>query len=357
MSVIRVGFIGTGRISDLHAIEYLRSDRARLVAVCDSNLEIAHARARDWGVPPERVFQRYEDLLRVQELDLVEILLPHDLHADVSIDALRAGKHVSVQKPMATTLADADRMVAASTQCEGSLRVFENALFYPPIVKAKALISQGAIGEPLSIRIKANKGDPRTAWQVPSTARAWRQDVARSGGGPLTFDDGHHKFAIAWHFMGMAEEVHAWIDRTEVEPGFALDCPAQISWKFSGQRYGNLEVVYSPGLKVLTDHYAQHDPVEITGTHGVICVTRGHGRLADVAPVLLYTAGKVHTFPEVEGGWEQSFVQATRHHIDTLLTGAPCTLAGGDARGILRFCLAAQRSAREGRAVRLDELN
>ncbi|MSQ60670.1 MAG: gfo/Idh/MocA family oxidoreductase, partial [Betaproteobacteria bacterium] len=86
----------------------------------------------------------------------------------------------------------------------------------------------------------------------------------RSGGGPLAFDDGHHKFAVAWHFMGMAEEVHAWIDSTEVEPGFVLDCPALISWKFANKRYGNLEIVYSPELQVLTEHYAQHDPIEIT---------------------------------------------------------------------------------------------
>ena len=52
------------------------------------------------------------------------------------------------------------------------------------------------------------------------------------------FDDGHHKFALAWHFMGMAEQVHAWIDRTEIAPGQVVDSPAFVTWKFPGGRYG-----------------------------------------------------------------------------------------------------------------------
>lgn len=353
---LNVGFIGAGRISDLHAIEYLRSDKARIVAVCDLDVTTARERAARWQVSPERVFQHHEDLLACGDIDLVEILLPHDLHASVSIEALRAGKHVSVQKPMATTLADADAMIAAAAASGRVLRVFENALFFPPIRKARELIDAGAIGEPLSIRIKANKGDPRHAWAVPAAARAWRQDAARSGGGPLTFDDGHHKFAVAWHFMGPAEAVHAWIEHTEIEPGLVLDCPAQISWRFANRRFGNLEVVYSPELKVLTEQYAQHDPVEITGSKGVISVTCGHARIAEQPPVLLYTDGKVQAFPEVAHGWEQSFVAATRHHIDALHAGAQPMLTGAQGREILRFCLAAQRSAQLRREVALAEV-
>lgn len=354
--VLNVGIIGTGRISDLHALEYLASDRARISAVCDLDEDSARRRAAAWGVPAQRVFRAYGDLLALPDIDLVEILLPHDLHAPVALDALHAGKHVSVQKPMATTLADADRMIDAAARAGLSLRVFENALFFPPIVKARELIEAGAIGEPLSIRIKANKGDPRLAWEVPASARTWRQDSARSGGGPLTFDDGHHKFAVAWHFMGPAQAVHAWIEHTEIEPGFVLDCPAQISWRFANRRFGSLEVVYSPQLQVLTRQYAQHDPVEITGTRGVIQITCGHARIAEMPPVVLYRDGQVRTFPDVPHDWAQSFVAATRHHIEALHAGREPLLTGAQGREILRFCLAAQRSASLGRDVELAEV-
>jgi len=353
--VLRVGIIGAGRIADLHAIEYLRNPRARLAAVCDLDAQIAGARARRWEVPPGGVFTDYRQLLAREDIDLVEILLPHHLHAPVALAAIAAGKHVSLQKPMTLTLDDADAVIAAAAAAGVCLRVFENVVFYPPVQRAKALIDAGAIGEPLSIRVKCNKGDPSTAWAVPESARAWRQDTSQSGGGPLTFDDGHHKFAAAWHFMGKPEAVHAWIEQREIEPGFVLDAPALISWKFAGGRYGSLEVVYSPKLRVTTDHYAQHDPIEITGEKGVIWITRGHGRLWDQAPLVLYADGEVREFRDMDAGWEASFVEATRHHIDTLLDGGTPRLTGEQGREILQFTLAAQRSAREGRAVRVGE--
>ncbi len=355
MKKVKAGFIGAGRISDLHAIEYLQNSNAELTAVCDADASLAHAQAKRWGVPRERVFTDFEALLACEEVNLVEILLPHHLHAPAALAAFRAGKHVSLQKPMALRLEDADRMIAAAREAKLMFKVFENVLFYPPVQRAKALVDAGAIGEPLTIRIKTNKGDPRTAWPVPPAAREWRQDPTRSGGGPLSFDDGHHKFALAWYFMGQAEQVHAWIDRTEVEPGFVLDAPAMISWKFANARYGNLEIVYSPGLHVETAHYAQHDPVEITGTKGVIWITRGHGRISDQPPVLLYADGKLQGFDDMAAGWESSFVESTRHHIGALLSGEPPILTGEQGREVLRFCLAAQESAKLGRTVMVSE--
>ena len=71
-----------------------------------------------------------------------------------------------------------------------------------------------------------------------------------------------------------------------------FDAPAIISWKFPANRYGNLEIVYSPELDIVTEHYAQDDRLEITGTAGVITITRGHGRLGDQPPLMLYAGGQ-----------------------------------------------------------------
>ena len=192
---------------------------------------------------------------------------------------------------MATTLEGADRLIAAAERAAVPFRVFENFIFYPPVAKAKALVDAGAIGTPLTIRIKSNPGSRACAWEVPAGAQAWRQDRAQAGGGPLVFDDGHHKFALAWHFMGPAQEVHAWIDSTTGADGYVFDAPAMISFRFPGGRYGNLEVVYSPDLPIATEHYAQDDRVEITGTEGVLLINRGHGQLGEVVPVQLYRDG------------------------------------------------------------------
>ena len=225
-------------------------------------------------------------------------------------------------------------------------------------MKARALIDDGAIGEPLTIRLKSNFGRGETAWIVPASADAWRQDRAKNGGGPVVFDDGHHKFALGWHFMGPAEEVHAWIAETPRREGGVVDAPALISWKFPGGRFGNLEAVYSPDLDIVTRHYAQDDRVEITGTAGVITINRGHGRIAEEPPVMLYAGGRSEgfSFPDAELGWEASFIHATRHFIAALRAGSAPRLTGAEGREILRFTLAAQRSAELGRAVRVDEV-
>ena len=355
MRPIGVGILGAGRISDLHAIEYLRHPDARIVAVCDRAPELAAQRAAAWGVPPARVFTGIDQLLGCAEVDLVEVLLPHDLHLPATLEALAAGRAVSVQKPMATSLADGQAMVAAAERHGRFFKVFENFVFYPPVQKAKSLLDEGAIGEPLTIRIKSVFGDPRHGWAIPGSAQAWRLDPARCGGGPIVFDDGHHKFALAWWFMGMPEEVHAWIGRTEVAGGM-VDGPAMISFRFPGSRLGVFEAVHARDLQVDTRHYAQDDQIEITGTRGVLWVTRGHGRLGDRPPVILYRDGATTGFSAMPTGWEESFVRSTRDTIEALRDGRPPVLTGAQGVEVLRFSLAALRSAEAGRAVRLDEI-
>ena len=348
---LRVAIIGAGRISDLHAIEYTQNSKAKIVAICDQSIELAHGRAVAWGVPQARITDDYRALLADPEIDLVEILLPHHLHCKVALDAIAAGKAVSLQKPMCLNLDEADQVVAASEAAKTPFKVFENFVFYPPVMKAKSLINEGAIGTPLTIRIKSNPGKSASAWNVPRTADAWRQERGMAGGGPLVFDDGHHKFALAWHFMGNPLEVHAFIGETQRPDGFFFDAPAMISFRFPGNRMGNLEVVYSPDLEIATKHYAQDDRVEITGTHGVIWINCGHGRLGDPPPLALYRDGQVQTYHNLETGWESSFVHSTRHYIHALTNGLPPSLTASEGRQILKFALAAEQSARIGRAV------
>jgi predicted dehydrogenase len=353
MDELRVGFIGTGRISDLHALEYLANPRARIVAVCDTEPELARQRGLAWGVAEDHIFTNYHDLLALPEVDLVEILLPHHLHYRATLDAALAGKHISLQKPMALSLGQADEMISAAKQAGVIFKVFENFIFYPPVLRARALIEAGEIGDVLTIRIKSNAGVSPNAWAVPASAQLWRFTPDQCGGGPLVFDDGHHKFALAWSFMGLAQEVHAWIGATEVAPGFVVDSPAIVSWKFPGNRYGSLEVVYSPQLELDTNHYAQDDRIEITGTRGVIWVTRGHGKMLDVPPVVLYRDRQTFAFSDMPVGWEHSFINSTRHFIDAYFKGEPPRLTGEEGREILGFALAAQESARTGQVVKL----
>ena len=349
---IGVGIVGTGRISDLHAIEYLANPLARIVALCDQDTARAAERAESWGLDDVAIEDDIDALLARPNVDLVEILLPHHLHLEAALKAIDAGKIVSLQKPMCISLEEADRLVAAADASDRPFKVFENFLFYPPVVRARELIADDAIGPPLSIRIKSNPGRSKTAWDVPASAIAWRQRPEHAGGGPLVFDDGHHKFALAWHFMGEPEEVHAFIGETETaDHRERLDAPSIVSFRFPGNRIGNLEIVHSPELEIATRHYAQDDRVEITGSKGVIWVNGGHGRLGDTAPVVLYRDGALTEFRDVATGWEQSFVLSTRHFLEALSEGGRPVLTAREGRQVLRFALAALESAQAGRPV------
>ena len=349
-----VGIVGTGRISDLHAIEYLNNPDARIVAVCDRDGNRAMQKASAWGVPDVLVTDDLDQLLAAPGLDIVEILVPHDLHLPIALSAIAAGKAVSLQKPMCISLEEAGILVEAARGAERPVKIFENFVFFPPVAEAARLIGEGAIGEPLSIRIKSNPGTSKTAWEVPRDAENWRQSGKRSGGGPLVFDDGHHKFALAWHFMGNPQEVHAFIGATDRGDGLYFDAQSMISFRFPGNRVGSLEVVYSPELEINSRHYAQDDRVEITGTRGVIWINCGHGLLPGSPPLAIYRDGRMTEFTDIETGWEQSFIHSTRHFIGVVRDGGKPVLTAEEGRQVLAFALAAERSAAENRTVQLD---
>ena len=347
----RIGIIGCGRISDLHVLGYRNQDDFAITAVCDVDKSLAAFKAQSWGLEEVTLFEDYRELCKSGLVDLVEVIVPHHLHRQVAVYALEQGLNVSVQKPMAINLTEADDMIEAARLSQGFLKVYENFVHYPPIARARQIIDEGGIGEPLSIRIKSNPGDPACGWKVPAAAQAWRLDLSQSGGGPLTFDDGHHKIAVAWYLMGRIEQVYAQIGQTSIGGGKSLDAPAIISFGFSDGRMGILEVVYSPHLQIQTDHYAQDDQVEVTGTKGLLWVTRGHGRTSGRAPLILYREGVTHEYDDLPGGWEQSFIASTRNTIEAVRGETALSLTGEEGRHLLEVGLAIQESASSGRSV------
>ena len=105
MPSLGVGIVGCGRISDLHELGYRGLEDACIVAVCDPKRSRASAKARAWNVGT--VYTDYHQLLADPAVDLVELLVPHHLHVGMAVEACAAGKHVSVQKPMALSIAEA----------------------------------------------------------------------------------------------------------------------------------------------------------------------------------------------------------------------------------------------------------
>jgi predicted dehydrogenase len=362
MNSIRVAIVGCGRISDLHALGYRGREDARIVAVCDAKKNRARARAEEWGIASERAFSDYQKLLAEPEVDLVELLVPHHLHADMTVAACQAGKHVSVQKPMALTVAESDRMIQAAARAGVKLRVFENFVFYDPHVRAKAMIEAGEIGEPQMIRMHVGTGKSETEWKVPLASWLWRINEAKCGGGPLIFDHGYHLFSLARYLMGEVERVYAWMDKSPVGGMVPtrvaeVDAPATIMFQFkSPRRYGVLDFTHTPNMVMDSIYYADDDRVEVIGEKGILIINRCTARTLDLPPLMLFRDGRTTEAPIEQFEWHDSFVACTRHLIDVLRDGGEPILDGPTGKAVLQFTLAAHVSAREGREVRPDEV-
>ncbi len=352
---LRIGFIGAGRIADLHALAYRDNPEASIYAVCDADSALAARRGQEWGAA--KTFADAAELLADPNVDGVEILTPHHLHASQAIAALRAGKHVSLQKPMARTLDEAEAIVRAAQDTDRVFRVLENYRYYPPFLRAKELLDSGEIGEPITIRMKVIAGDPRYGWEVPLRSWAWRLDQELSGGGPEMFDHGYHMFSLARWFLGEPEEVFGWIQRTEVALGVAIDSPAALIWRYrQGGRLGTWETVTSTGLQVRSRYYSNDEWLEITGTRGLIWVNRCTGDMLQRPPVVVYRDGHTTEYHDIDSDWAASFVLAVGDWHRAMRQGGQPELSAEEGREVLRFALAAHRAAREGRPVRLDEI-
>lgn len=130
--MFNIALIGLGRIADLHFRAYQTHPQARVTAICDCDAELLDTRRRAWGI--EQAYTDYYRILDDPCIDAVEILAPQTVHASIAIDCARAGKAMAIQKPMATSLADADSMMEAAEEAGIVYKITDNYLFYPPYV-------------------------------------------------------------------------------------------------------------------------------------------------------------------------------------------------------------------------------
>lgn len=346
----RVGMVGVGDITMLHAPAYVGCEEAGLAALCDVDAAQLERRSRAWGVP--RTYTDYRELLAQDDIDIVEVNLPHHLHERVVIAALEAGKHVACQKPIATTLAEGEAMAAAAVRSPGQLRILENFVYYPPYVTAKQLIDSGEIGEVLSVRFKLGTGLFGSRW-VPLRSELWHLMEVEQGRGQTIFDDGYHKLSLAIHLVGPVEAVKGFIGRS-----FAyIDEPAQLIWRYAGRdTLGSFDVAFSPNLYTRSAYFPADERVDIVGSEGRIRLTGCTAQLIDEAPLVLYKGGRRICFDELERDWQASFTAGIRDFPRALREGRQAMLSAERALDIVRFAYALTLASALGTEVRPAEV-
>lgn len=328
---IRLGIIGTGIAArDLHWPPLHRqSDHFEIVAVCNHTRPKAEAFAQLTGQDP-RITTDYHELLAAPDIEAVDIVLPIALNAPVAIDALRAGKHVIVEKPIAGDVVSGEAVVAeAHRRPEQVLLVAENMRYEPRIRRAREVLDAGRIGRVVMLHADVlSPLDPEN----PYSQTAWRQRPEHLGG--YLSDGGVHQVAVLQMLAGPVTTVQGLV--TSFHSGEDVPDTMLANLRFATGAVGHL--TYATDV-----HRQEPSPVRVYGTEGRL-------EIHDDRIVLSNRDGE-QEIPSAGGptGLDQEFVD----FYTCVTTGKRPDVAPEDALRDLEVIDAAIRSSRYGEVVEL----
>ncbi len=196
--MIRVGIIGCGKIAQVrHIPEYKANPNAQILGLYDINVPRAQALAAENGC---KAYDSIEAMLSDPQIDAVSVCTANFTHAEITIAALKAGKHVLCEKPMAITLPECQAMVAAAEESGKYLMIGQNQRLAKAHAKAKELVASGAIGKVLTFRTIFGHGGPET-WSVDPGKNTWFFDKTKAAMGAMA-DLGIHKTDMIQYVLG-----------------------------------------------------------------------------------------------------------------------------------------------------------
>jgi len=329
---VRWGVIGVGWFGEIHAETLSRMpgiDLAALSTRTPSRLEEVAARLDVTGRHSD-----YRALLDDPTIDAVSVTTHVDDHAQITIDALDAGKHVLLEKPMARTVEDCDRIVTAAERSAASLMVGHICRFDPRVALAKEAVENGRVGTILSMHARRNLSR-EIGEQVLDKISA------------LLGDGVHDADLMLWFSSAKPVSVYA----VEIHPG--ENKYPDIGWAMIRFDDGSVGVVESIWHLPKSTPYTIDARMEIVGTAGALygdCGNAGveiHDESGSSLPDTAY-------WPEVFGARDGALRAELRYFADCVAEGAPPDRVPiADSREVVRVIAAAQESARTGSPVEL----
>ena len=336
--------MGSGFIADIHLECYHRFvPEAEIVGVYSRNLENASAIAKKYGI--ENSYDDVNDAISGSGCDVVDICLPNFLHADITIKAAEAKKHIIIEKPLAVTLEEADAMIETCKRNGVKLMYAEELCFAPKYERARALVKEGAVGDIYMLKQSEKHSGPHSDWFY---------DVNQSGGGVL-MDMGCH--ALGW-FRWM-------LGNAKISSVYATMSTVFHKGRTEGEDNTVVIVEFENGVSaVAEDSWAKHggmdDRCEIYGTGGVLYADlfMGNSALVYSRDGYGYAMEKADTtqgwsFAVFEELFNQGYPHELRHFIDCVKNGKKPLVTGEDGRAVLEMIYAAYASAGSGTKITL----
>lgn len=351
---LRIGIVGAGAIATLgHIPGFQRLPDVQVAAICDKNVARAQSVATQFNIP--NVYEDYQDLLAQDNLDAITVAVPNVLHAEVTLAALEAGKHVLCEKPLATSVADGQAMVAAAERAGRVLALNMHQRLRAEMGVLRAAVASGRLGK---------IGYTKSRWLrrsgIPGFG-SWFTQRELAGGGVL-MDIGVHMMDLAMWLLGFpnvvavrgeTQAIHGSRGRgmgrwgVDYVAGGTFDVEdfaathlrladgglvtVEVSWALYGRDEERVQLFGDEGgADVFADLYGATTPLRLFREEG--------GAPADIIP----------TLPVLRGSeWDRSmarFVGAVRE-------GAEPTAIGKEGLRILELLDATYRSASEGREI------
>lgn len=340
MGKLKVGVIGCGSIAQKrHLIEYDANEHTEIVAVCD----VVEDRAKEIGEKYQaQAFTDYEELLKLEEIDVISVCLPNYLHAPVSVASLKAGKHVLCEKPMATTVMEANEMIQAAEESGKTLMIGHNQRFVSSHQKAKQLIDSGKVGKVYSFRTTFGHGGPE-GWSIDGK-ESWFFNGEQAVIGALG-DLGVHKADLIRYLLGEVSEVGAMVE-TSAKDHSQVDDNAVSILKMENGAIGTLTASWS--YKMSGDN-----STVIYGEKAILRLEED----PDYSLIVQYTNGEVVKYEldkiqtNEEAGQTDSHV--IDHFVDCILNNKPPLITGEEGKRSLEVILASLESKEEKRIIKL----
>lgn len=344
MQTTKIALLGAGFIADIHLESYRRFvPEAEVVAVYTRDPAKAQAFAESHSIS-----QWYDDMERAiceSDCDIVDICLPNFLHAQATLLAAKAGKHIIIEKPLAVTLEEADLMLAACREAGVKLMYAEELCFAPKYERVRQLVAEGAIGEIYMLKQSEKHSGPHSDWFY---------NIDLSGGGVL-MDMGCH--ALAW-FRWM-------LGNNPVVSIYATMNTVLHKGRTLGEDNSVVIVEFENGVTaVAEDSWAKHggmdDKCEVHGLGGVVYADlfMGNAAVAYSREGYGYAMEKADTtkgwsFAVFEEAFNQGYPQELKHFVDCVRHDKQPLVTGEDGRAVLEMIYAAYASAGSGRKVML----
>jgi len=334
---VRIGIVGCGNVLSAYWAETQKlaaRGEAEVVAACgrESQRELVVDRL---GV--RRFVTDYRELAASPDVDLVVVLTPAPTHFEISREALRAGKHVLSEKPLAMTLAEADELVELATRGPGLFAPAPFTLLSPTYQAIARRIHNGEIGKPCSAR-------GRYGWSGPW----WGEWFYRAGGGPL-FDLACYNIASLTGWLGAVERVTA-LAGTAIAERVVNGKPMPVTVEDNAQVLLDFgEACFGVVTSGFTIQQYRSPALEVYGTEGTLQML-GDDWDPDGYEFWHNAAGCWQVYKEPLPDWP--WADGLRHLVECVRTGARPIITPEHARHVLEVMLAAHASARDG-AVKL----